>query len=459
MQSAEARAALLRDYYAGPVLPGAPAWPLIQALGASWPPSIEALAQDELAAALLQTTPIYPIGLERALTAVRRRLLLEGVSDAAIPLVANLAIQGHLNEYAWATTPEEQARIAELIARLETLGPVEVMLVAAYAPLRLLPGAEALTQRRWTGPVAQILAEQVAAPAEEARLAAQIEALTPIEGAVSKAVRGQYEANPFPRWRTPARPDPATAIYGIPVPAAPQVLIAGCGTGYQAIIAAQRFPAGQVTALDLSRASLAYGQRKARELGLANIGFHQADLLQIGAMPWRFDIIESTGVLHHMDDPFAGARAVCALLKPGGLMKFALYSAAARAALKPAKALGRRFTPQQIPQFRQAIAAAPEGDPVREPLRFIDFYATSPCRDLLMHVQEHELGIADIGRILDENGLDLVALAVPEAVSQAYAAMFPDDPAMTDLEHWQTFETRHPTTFSEMYQFWTRKRG
>jgi SAM-dependent methyltransferase len=453
----EARRALLTEYRAALGSAGAPELPLIRALRAHWPPSIEALAGDDLAAELLVSTPIYPLGLERALTAVRRRLLLGGAGEGLLPFVARLAVQGHLNEYVWATDAEERARVEALAARAGDLAPVDLMLLAAYAPLARLPGAAVLMARTWDASVAAILQEQVAAPLLERELAAQIPALTPIRPGVSEAVRGQYEAHPYPRWRMMALQSPVDALFGAPLPARPQVLIAGCGTGYQAMVAAQRFPTGQVTAVDLSRASLAYGLRKSREAGLANLDFFQADLLELAVSDARFDIIESTGVLHHMDDPFAGARAVCGLLRPGGFIKLGLYSAAARSGLQPAKALARTFTPETIPQMRQAIAAAPAGDPLREPERFMDFYATSPCRDLLMHVLEHELGFDDLRRLLDENGLRFLGFVTDPATFQAYRQAFPDDPAGTDLGGWEAFEAANPHAFTNMYQFWARK--
>src|SRR5206468_3479419 len=46
------------------------------------------------------------------------------------------------------------------------------------------------------------------------------------------------------------------------------ILIAGCGTGRQAIDAAQRFHGARVLAIDLSLGSLSYAKRKTRELDL-----------------------------------------------------------------------------------------------------------------------------------------------------------------------------------------------
>ena len=56
----------------------------------------------------------------------------------------------------------------------------------------------------------------------------------------------------------------------------------------------------------------------------------QADILHLHHLGKEFDIIESTGVLHHMDEPMVGWKALVDLLKPGGLMKIGLYSDLAR---------------------------------------------------------------------------------------------------------------------------------
>ena len=44
----------------------------------------------------------------------------------------------------------------------------------------------------------------------------------------------------------------------------------------------------------------------------------------------KFDVIESSGVLHHMDDPFLGWSNLSDCLNKGGLMKISLYSKIAR---------------------------------------------------------------------------------------------------------------------------------
>ena len=123
----------------------------------------------------------------------------------------------------------------------------------------------------------------------------------------------------------------------------PDILIAGCGTGRQSIGAAQNIVGARVLAIDLSLTSLAYAKRKTLALGLRNIEYAQADILQLGSIGRTFDVIEAGGVLHHMADPWRGWRVLLALLRPGGCMRIGLYSALAR----PAVVAARRFIAEQ----------------------------------------------------------------------------------------------------------------
>ena len=459
MDIAVARPSLVRAFRSGQGATDALAAEAVGVLGQSWAKTFEDLAADELLSELLRGFPVFPAWLERRMTALRRRYLF-GDSEGGARLLADLAIQCHLNEYAWAEDATEALLVDRFIDSLADLTPDQVMALACYRPLARIPGADALLAKGWTGPVEAVLREQIATVREEQAIQATIPTLTPIRTGTSEAVRSQYEENPYPRWRRAGIVPVQMDIVGRPIPPEPTVLIAGCGTGRQAIQATLAIRGSRTLAIDLSRASLAYAIRKTRELGVEGIEYAQADILELAASGRTFDIVQCAGVLHHMSDPFEGARAVARMTKPGGFLALGLYSAQARVGLRPAKALGKRFTPQTVREFRQAIMAAPEGDPVRAPaLSSRDFYATSGCRDLLMHVQEHELEIADLRQMLDENGLTFLGFHQFGLVKDAYLAMFPHDPAGVDLDAWSAFETAHPSTFSRMYQFWAAKPG
>src|SRR5712672_1307099 len=133
-----------------------------------------------------------------------------------------------------------------------------------------------------------LLTQQVKEPMEEQQLPASIPALTAVDDEVSRKVRQQYEENPYPRW-IKADPTPQPLLFDQylrrKLPAAVfqnlgktqvDVLIAGCGTGQHAIETAQRFADADVLAVDLSLTSLAYAQRKTRELARTNIAYGQA---------------------------------------------------------------------------------------------------------------------------------------------------------------------------------------
>ena len=86
-----------------------------------------------------------------------------------------------------------------------------------------------------------------------------------------------------------------------------KILIAGCGTGQQLILA-QRYKNAKIIAIDISSKSLAYAQRKLDEYQIKNVKLIQMDILDIEILNEKFDIIECVGVLHHMEHPLDGFR-------------------------------------------------------------------------------------------------------------------------------------------------------
>ena len=113
-----------------------------------------------------------------------------------------------------------------------------------------------------------------------------------------------------------------------------KILIAGCGTGQHSLLTSSRFKNSKIIAIDLSKKSLAYAKRKTEELGIENIEYYQADILDLKNTFSDFDIIESAGVLHHLEDPLSGWNSLNSLLKAGGMMKIGLYSQLARENIK-----------------------------------------------------------------------------------------------------------------------------
>jgi SAM-dependent methyltransferase len=241
---------------------------------------------------------------------------------------------------------------------------------------------------------------------------------------------------------------------------APEVLVAGCGTGSHAVIAADRFGGVRALAIDLSLSSLGYAMRKTREMRITNIEYAQADILRLGEIGRTFDIIESVGVLHHLGDPFAGWRVLLSLLRPGGFMTLGFYSEIARKHLIEARELiaarGYASTPEDIRRFRQEALriATPNLQRLSDAQ---DFYSTSECRDLLFHVQEARLTLGQIEAFLRECALQFLGFELDPQVLQQYRTQFSDDLSATHLGNWARFEADNPRTFAQMYKFWIQK--
>jgi SAM-dependent methyltransferase len=239
------------------------------------------------------------------------------------------------------------------------------------------------------------------------------------------------------------------------------ILIAGGGTGQESIEAAQQFPSARVLAVDLSLASLAYAERKAREMRVENVDHAQADLSKLGSLGQRFDIIYSVGVLHHLADPIRGWRELVSLLAPDGRMLVGLYSERSRQDVVAARAFiaerGYASTAADIRRCRQDLMSFDGGAPFSRLASRADFYVTGECRDLLFHVEEHRFTIPEIARWLAAFDLRFDGFLLNEEVATRYRERYPDDPGMSNLDNWDCFEAAFPYAFSEMYIFWAQK--
>lgn len=434
------------------------------------------LENDALLQLMLVIGPNTDMALERTLTAARRHFLLEQ-PNRDLAFLAALAQQCFINDYVFAEAADERAKAQTLAAEIEValaerdiIGAATLLTVACYIPLHTLKGAEALLTRSWPEPLEPVLRVQVAEPLEEKRLADALPQLTAIDDDVSGKVRAMYEESPYPRWvqveagRTPmtlaaylGRHFPAFAAAKLPL--LPDMLFAGCGTGLFTLELSLDHPAASRLGVDLSRASLAYAARKAKEASIA-IDFAQADILRLPETGKRFTAIESSGVLHHMARPLEGWKALLACLAPGGVMRVSLYSALARRPVTEARAWiaanGFAPTPDGIRTARQRLMAE-RPDAARLFLGSEDFYSIASCRDLLFHVEEHGLTPQEIGAFLAQNNLTFLGFEVGDDALGAYRARFPNDHAAVNFDNWAVFEAENPALFAGMYQFWVQK--
>jgi len=101
-------------------------------------------------------------------------------------------------------------------------------------------------------------------------------------------------------------------------PAGCRVLEAGCGVGAQTVILAARSPHARFTSLDISAASLAQARKRTASLGLGNVEFLQADILDAPFASASFDHAFVCFLLEHLIEPERALRAVKGLIRTGG---------------------------------------------------------------------------------------------------------------------------------------------
>lgn len=440
-------------------------------------PDIAAIAP--LAAWLAHGLVSHPVIANR-LMALRRGLLHLAVHEPAQlerhrRFIGLLAVRAFQAEYIDRVADDEQVLLQQLevlLAGQDSAGAVDrLAVVAAYRPLYRQADAERLTAASWPMDYADLKRCQLDEPLAERMLAASMPVLVPVEDQTSRFVQEMYEESPFPRWHQPIMGTPlsvpvrlrtALPLQTIPTSgiANPAVLVAGCGTGLHAILAATSYFDAKVLAIDLSRASLAYAKRKAGEIGIANVEFAQADILKIGSIDRSFDVIESFGVLHHLRDPAAGLAQLVRLLKPEGYMMLGLYSEVGRRDVVAARELiakhGYTDSPDDVRRFRHdVLRLAP--DLAMRLMQSSAFHTLSDLRDLVFHRQEHRYTPAQLRSLLDAAGLEFLGFEFNSPKPLAgYRARFPTDATAVDLDNWAVMELENPGLFSNCYRFWVR---
>lgn len=410
--------------------------------------------------------------IELTLTALRRQCL-EGNfyrSKELEGFLADLAVQCWFNEFVYFETGDETASVDELRAPIES-GEGDIWALLTYGLYRPLSGVDIPDDLRGHKALSQLLEMTVDGPLEETRLVAEIDTLHDGVDAASEAVQQQYEENPYPRWISVTLPDDGErratlarltgggSSWDRPL----RVMIAGCGTGRQAAMAATNYGRdSRILAFDLSRRSLAHAVRNAEKFGLDNLSFAQGDILRLGETDiGEYDVIECIGVLHHLVDPMAGWRQLVDRLKPGGLMSIGLYRELGRDHCKAGRAevaqLSLDGTLGGIRAYRKHVLARQSELHHQTLAGNRDFYSASGCRDLLFHVQERNYRLPEIAQNLEELGLKFLEFQVPGLLVKQFREAYPSPGADRDLANWDKFEQDNPSGFDAMYRFWCQK--
>ena len=113
-----------------------------------------------------------------------------------------------------------------------------------------------------------------------------------------------------------------------------------------------------------------------------------------------------------------------------------------------------RSSDEEMKSFRTKVIHSDQ-DHHRKISNSHDFYSLSTLRDLLFHIQEHRFTIPQIQDCLSELGLMFCGFET-EIVSQ-FKLTNAGGNDLYDLDKWQDYERKNPSTFEGMYQFWCQK--
>ena len=225
------------------------------------------------------------------------------------------------------------------------------------------------------------------------------------------AVRGFYERSPFPGYaerdtlhalRARAERSEFARLLDRAIPGDARIVDVGCGTGQMAIYLARGDRT--VVGADLSRASLRLGADAARRFGLDGVWFVQLDLHRPGLREASFDVVLSSGVIHHTPDPAAAFGLLVRLARPGGTIVLGLYNAFARIPLRLRRLVARATGFRWIP-FDPVLR-----DRASEPAR-----REAWLRDQYQHPEEHRHTLAEVQRWFAAQGVEYVR-AYPSAL-------------------------------------------
>ena len=429
---------------------------------------------------LMRICPLPDLQFEKFFVSMRSLILTNLDNFKATPefiyFLSSLSLHCFTNEYVY----DEKDKETELVKNLETeitqtiskSEQPEIKKILCLASYRMLHHYNWCQKLEALNNLEELKSRLIEEPYIEKSIVTEIPILGEISNNVSSKVRTQYEENPYPRWIKIGSPSKAKSISEICTEKnlhlnsksikdviAPVILVAGCGTGQHSIRTASSFSDSRVTAVDLSLASLAYAKRKTTELRISNLEYLQADILKLNQLKQKFDIIESVGVLHHMDEPMDGWKVLTDILKPSGLMKIGLYSELARQNITEIRkeiTLGKVSTSEaDIKNFRQSLIESQEEHHQRLTMSN-DFFSLSMLRDLIFHVQEHRFTLPQIKNCLEKLGLKFCGFEDKDIILN-FRKFHGKEINIYDLELWHQYEENNPQTFGGMYQFWCQK--
>ncbi len=224
-------------------------------------------------------------------------------------------------------------------------------------------------------------------------------------------VRRFYEYAPFPGYaecdslsslRARAERNKFAQLLDQAIPGNARILEIGCGTGQMSLYLARADRL--VIGADLTRTSLELAVAAAHRFKLDRVLFLETDLHRPGLRPGSFDVVYSSGVLHHTPDPRAAFASIAQLARPGGMIVLGVYNAIARIPLRLRRMIARWSHYRLIPF--DPVLRSRKNEPARR---------EAWLRDQYRHPEEHRHTLREVQKWFVENDVEFVR-AYPSAL-------------------------------------------
>lgn len=186
------------------------------------------------------------------------------------------------------------------------------------------------------------------------------------------------------------------------IPGDARILDVGCGTGQMCLYLARGDRT--IVGLDVTRESLVLAAAAARRFAVESVYFLEGDLRRPPFDAAAFDVVFSSGVLHHTPCPRASFAQLATLPRPGGHIVVGVYNAFARLPVRVRRAIAR-MTGYRVVPF----------DPVLRDRSVHRARRDAWLRDQYQHPEEHRHTLAEVQRWFAENGVEYLR-SYPSAV-------------------------------------------
>ncbi|MCV7031507.1 class I SAM-dependent methyltransferase [Mycobacterium sherrisii] len=238
------------------------------------------------------------------------------------------------------------------------------------------------------------------------------------------------------------------------------ILIAGCGANQAAVFAFTNRSA-TVVAVDVSQSALDHQRYLKDKHGLQNLELHLLPIEKVAALGRDFDLIVSTGVLHHMADPPSGLRALARCLRRDGVIGVMLYAKYGRIGVELLESafrdLGLSQDEASVQAVKDIIAMLPADHPVRSYLKVArDLQTDGALVDTFLHGRQRSYTVSECLQLVASAGLTFQGwfhktpyypheILTPSSKFASYTAQ------LTDAELWSVMERLQPLNATHFF--------